>query len=355
MKQLLTVAIAVFCMCLSAHGQPRPNVHTVSINDRPAKKKVTSGSDLRNYANSLPDGDTIYLQPGHYGEMSSLSKKIVFVGIGHSDFRNSGGTVVSFSNITDLKGGASGSSFIGITVTGEVQAGYWDNGVNNITFEKCRLGAINLYTGYTTYQRTNWSFIGNIITGKIYNTSGVTPPIQNMFFFNNVFTKDSFFSGINSPLAERVTLVNNVFLGEHATPSKVFDGTCRFFQMQRNIFYGRFFGGTLNSVEVYDNIFYASGINSDADLGAGVTGPAGSNTYTDPVFINLPANHGGLFLSSYNLKRASNDNKGLHSSFNRYGTPFTPFVTGLQIASPVISQGGTLSITLSGASKVEDH
>jgi hypothetical protein len=45
----------------------------------------------------------------------------------------------------------------------------------------------------------------------------------------------------------------------------------------------------------------------------------------------------------------------LHSSFNRYGTPFTPFVTGLQIASPVISQGGTLSITLSGASKVEDH
>lgn len=353
MKQILTVAIAVFCMCLSAHGQPRPNVHTVSINDRPAKKKVTSGTDLRNYANSLPNGDTIYLQPGHYGDMSGLGKKIVFVGIGHSDFRNSGGTVVSFSNITDLFDGASGSSFIGITVTGEVYP-YFQHGVNNITFEKCRLGTINLQAPYLL-QRMNWSFIGNIITGKIYNNWNLTPSIQNMFFFNNVFTKDSFFSGINSPLAERVTLVNNVFLGEHATPSKVFEGTCRFFQMQRNIFYGRFFGGTLNSVEVYDNIFYASGINSDADLGAGVTGPTGSNTYTDPVFINLPANHGGLFLSSYNLKRASNDNKGLHSSFNRYGTPFTPFVTGLQITSPVISQGGTLSITLSGASKVEDH
>ncbi|MFN7407646.1 MAG: hypothetical protein ACK5SL_14055 [Cyclobacteriaceae bacterium] len=175
MKQLLTVAIAVFCMCLSAHGQPRPNVHTVSINDRPAKKKVTSGSDLSNYANSLPDGDTIYLQPGHYGDMSGLSKKIVFVGIGHSDFRNSGGTVVSFSNITSLQVGASGSSFIGITVTGEVQAYHWQSVVNNITFEKCRLGTINLHAGSATYQRANWSFIGNIITGKIYNSYGSTP------------------------------------------------------------------------------------------------------------------------------------------------------------------------------------
>lgn len=350
-KMIITIALVTLALATQA------TIHTVSVNDVPAKFKIGNGtgewSSLEALINSSNIGvnDTLYLHPGAYGSQT-ISKNVTLVGIGHQDYRSATGTVATFTNLT--LNNVTLCRIIGIKVTNTVGP-YPYLSSNNVYLERCWFKVISFQSYNSNLDYSNWTFIGNVITDKIsYNRTDTK--IDNLFFYNNVFTSTAYFENFNAGNAARVTLVNNVFLGTHATPVSVFSGTAAYFQMQKNVFYGRTFTSTsVAAVELYDNIIYTGGLSGMGDLPTGTSGD-GNVFNTDPAFISFSPPSGN-YSYSYNLKRAAyaTDGIGLDNSFNRYGTPFTPFVTNVQIVNRVVSQGGTLRFKVSGESKVQEN
>ena len=173
------------------------------------------------------------------------------IGVGH----HPDSTKVTFpttllGNI-NLVAGASNGSITGIYLQGGMMTAA-DSRVNYYTLSRCRIADI-----YLNAQNSNFTYIENIIEGRIASSIGGNSSAKNCSFFNNIvsaFFRESF------PFTNSI-LKNNIFLSQ----SQCYYGCYypiagQYLLLENNIFSGSlYYSNTLNFVSnsvLKNNIFF---------------------------------------------------------------------------------------------------
>lgn len=215
MKRNVFIAVALFAT-LTANAQ---NIAAVSPSN-----ETTMYQTLDEAVTKADNGSIIYLPGGGFQikDETKITKKLTIMGVSHrGDTDNAEGATAIAGNIF-FESGSSGSSVIGVYVSGNINIGFDEQSVNNITVKFCNINGVqvnsNLCSGVTINQNyirslsrlnnCNNAIITNNITSAIIGVNGGT-------VLNNVFVHAERVGDYYSPILEanNSNISYNVFLG----------------------------------------------------------------------------------------------------------------------------------------------
>ena len=89
-------------------------------------------------------GSTIYLPGGGFQITNSIDKNLTIMGVSHrGDTDNAEGATIIAGNLNFIVG-SSGSSVLGVYVSGNINVGTSENAVTNLTIKKCNVNSIQV-------------------------------------------------------------------------------------------------------------------------------------------------------------------------------------------------------------------
>ncbi len=264
----------------------------------------------------------------------TMNKKVTIVGPGYflSENLNLQGipSSASLSTIT-LTAGSDGSSFYGLTITGNINSG--DNvQTNNITISNCRIGALSFNGNANNFFVTGCYILDRVIFSDVSAFTGTT--LTNNYI--GLFATGG---------ANLITLTQNVF-GSNV-------GQVTNCDIRNNIFNAAF-SGLANGAVIKNNVFTVTQA-SLASIGAPVDNTNVFSALTTNLFIGPTGNTTD---TQWRLKAGS---PAIGAGINgedcgMYGgnTPYRP--SGIQVGQPTINsfttpasvqQNGTLNVKVS--------
>jgi hypothetical protein len=108
-------------------------------------------------------GSTIYLSGGGFQvkDETKITKKITLIGLGHKpDNDNADGNTMVSGNLF-FEDGSSGSTLMGIYLSGNVYAGLADASVKDILVRYCNVNSVQVRNSNCTYIRVNQCYLRN--------------------------------------------------------------------------------------------------------------------------------------------------------------------------------------------------
>ena len=270
MKRNVLFAVAFFAT-LAASAQ---NIAAVSPSN-----VTTMYQTLDEAVSEAVSGSVIYLPGGGFqiSDGTKITKKLTIMGVSHrGDADNADGATVIAGNINFING-SSGSSVIGVYVSGNVNIGDTDNKVDNITVRFCNVNSIQVKNGNCS----------GIIINQSYLRSASSFGNTNVRFENNVSYLIQHISG--GDLNHNIMYYGTSYAFYDVSNSSITSNIC--------IGSGGYVSGSRNMV-LNNGAPTASG-EGDLVLGAGKT--------WDDVFEK---NNGFSIYSDYRLKSSWGRNAG---------------------------------------------
>lgn len=320
-------------------------IHTVSASDGfPSQFKTISAA-----YQAASNGDTIIIHPGYYTGELIFAKRLVLIGAGLNPKNNNTSPTIWYGLIY-LSNGAGGSVFMGIHFQRTIIN---DNDfiTNNLIFSECRfsdgpvrLRGSNILVQNCIFERGLHLYLdnasNNIVRNSVFNSFGNLISDLQISFGTNTSVLNNVFTGNNAnvlainravhwmPLGSGVLVANNIFYNVIAFDANI-NGDCNY---QNNVYF-------LSTNQM----------------------PAGnSNIMANPAFEQYPAG-GDKFDYKYSFKLAANSPAKGHgiggadagiwggeTTVNEGWEPPIPRINGLKVKNPIVPQGGTLQISISG-------
>ncbi len=342
-----TFTLPLFLVLLACVFQAQANIWTVS-NNPAIHGTFTQIAEAQSDARVLA-GDTLMVsRSGIKYTNVTLTKPLVLIGEGYKSNKEQGSFLRPFITDILIVPSGSGSVIMGFYVTNRIYLN--QNGVNDIVIRNCRL---NRGIHFGNYSAVNWLIEENILESQSNTNDGLIngTNANNFIIRNNVFGDSAMIRDFKNGT---INVSHNVFISGTANKKDALRD-CEGLQVTNNIFYRRTFPTTgLQGNVISNNIFF------EVDGTALLNNTTSGNIEANPLFINFPdsanGDYGGQVTNDWNFKvqagspalgvATDGDDIGLMDFVVMYGSPYLPYVTGLTILNPTVTNGSNLSIQL---------
>lgn len=315
------------------------------------------------------DGDTVYVHgsPNQYASFDISNKRLVILGPGWSPNKQLGFDAVINTDISpatlDISGAAaSGTELQGLTLVGGSGVRINTAGINNLKF--LRLHFANCPVSFNGGVIGTWS--GYLFEGCIFNNGQVRSEnatghnfadfvFQNNIFFENACCIDGNVAGFFN--TSNILFDHNLWYGINRN---CFSNNCRFLTLTNNIFVRRN-AATQNSFSSFSNNITFITPNDAPWSANGNMNVAGNVENQDPQMVDQATANSNSLNGTANFtiaagpaNNAGADGKDMGLLYDVSGTlnwdnsrfSRLPYIFSMNITTPTIAAGGTLSVTV---------
>ena len=256
-------------------------------------------TSLQAAIDSAVTGDTIYVHPGSYGNIT-INKRLTIIGAGFNpqgQFTN----VATVAQVTLDKfvptTSASGTKLIGLNIGYIYQKPLEQFQIDSILIERCRF-----FTSTTSFILGNyWTLRNNLFVWTTTSGSIDVNFYNYILFENNIFSSPAYSYQIQRSNKSTVFFVNNLFTGHYDNTNQF--SSVSYARFENNIFFGKSPNQATNS-DFAKNIFYG---NSNNNLNPSSNG-VGNMSSVDPQFTSMPIDNTMYqfsYTNDYRLKATS--------------------------------------------------
>lgn len=253
----------------------------IAVHNASASTFYTSLDTAITYAQN---GDTIYIPGGNFSLLSTITKRLHLIGVGHNVDSTVATNITQINSPVTLEGSASGGSLIGLNICSSVQFGTSasNQNITNYTISRCKMNYINL--GYSHPSSAINNTIAENIIGYI---DGITS--QSNVLMNN-------FVGTIYNFSTNSTFKNNVIFGSYSLCSGAVSSCCTaVVGVTNSLFENNIFLNTPGNVtnSIFNNNLFNSVLNISGNIGV-------NNIFDQPQNSIFQNQTGNIYNTTHN-------------------------------------------------------